>query len=390
MGPLSEVVGRNPVYLGGLLIFMLWDMAGGLFRIRDARIVCRAISGLVGSAPIICSTAAIADIWLRLDRVYIFPFYSCIVFSAPLFASVINGAMVERFGGRPAYWTTLVFAFLTFILILFFLPETYSPVLLQWKAKHLRNLTDDSQRRYVAPIEVQKTSFGERLRHALYRPFIFIVKEPVITLLAGYMALGYVIIYMLFAGFSFLFTRTYGFGTTEVGLSFFALVVGIILCGSAVFASWRWFKRAIAEAFKHGRSRLDPEISLFLAMLGGPMIPVAVFWMAWTIRPSISPLSPLAASTLFGYGAICVLISMNQYVTDSFERHVASAQASVTVTRYISAGCMCEVAIEIYRTLGPGWTLSILGFLSAVMVPVPFLIYRYGRRLRRHSSYALG
>lgn len=36
-----------------------------------------------------------------------------------------------------------------------------------------------------------------------------------------------------------------------------------------------------------------------------------------------------------------------------------------------------------YRTLGLGWGNTLLGFLALLMVPVAFLILRYGEKLRK-------
>jgi len=49
---------------------------------------------------------------------------------------------------------------------------------------------------------------------------------------------------------------------------------------------------------------------------------------------------------------------------------------------------MVVVGIPFYENLGVHVTLSVLGGLAAVMVPVPYLFYRYGPKIRGYSSYA--
>lgn len=41
-----------------------------------------------------------------------------------------------------------------------------------------------------------------------------------------------------------------------------------------------------------------------------------------------------------------------------------------------------------YENLGVHWTLTILGAISALMVPVPYAFYRYGPKIRSWSKYA--
>lgn len=92
---------------------------------------------------------------------------------------------------------------------------------------------------------------------------------------------------------------------------------------------------------------------------------------------------------MFGYGILCVFISSLQYIIDSYEAHSASALASATLIRYMAAGGMVEAAIPFYRNLGVHWTLTILGALSALLVPIPYLFYHFGTQIRARSKYAV-
>jgi hypothetical protein len=42
-----------------------------------------------------------------------------------------------------------------------------------------------------------------------------------------------------------------------------------------------------------------------------------------------------------------------------------------------------------FNKLGVDWAGSLLGFLAVAFLPIPFLFYKYGERLRKHSSYAV-
>jgi hypothetical protein len=37
--------------------------------------------------------------------------------------------------------------------------------------------------------------------------------------------------------------------------------------------------------------------------------------------------------------------------------------------------------------LGVGWASSLLGFVSVLLVPVPWVLYRYGAKIRARSRY---
>lgn len=110
--------------------------------------------------------------------------------------------------------------------------------------------------------------------------------------------------------------------------------------------------------------------------------------MGWTNYPSISPWSGLVSSVLFGYCILCIFISTYQYIIDAYETYAASALASLTLIRYVAAGGMTVVGIPFYGNLGVHYTLTVLGGISALMVPVPYVFYVYGPTIRGYSRYA--
>jgi hypothetical protein len=49
---------------------------------------------------------------------------------------------------------------------------------------------------------------------------------------------------------------------------------------------------------------------------------------------------------------------------------------------------LMKVNYRFYENMGVHWTLTILGAISALMVPVPYLFYIYGPKIRGWSKYA--
>ena len=95
------------------------------------------------------------------------------------------------------------------------------------------------------------------------------------------------------------------------------------------------------------------------------------------------------ASVLLGYGLICIFISAYMYIIDSYEVYAASALTFVTIVRYLVAGVMTVVGVPFYKNLGPHWTLTILGGISILMTPIPYIFYKYGHKVRQKSSYTI-
>ena len=44
--------------------------------------------------------------------------------------------------------------------------------------------------------------------------------------------------------------------------------------------------------------------------------------------------------------------------------------------------------IQMYNTLGYQWASSLLAFLTLIMVPFPYIFFKYGKRIRARSRFA--
>ena len=322
-------------------------MAAGLAPNLGAQLVFRFLAGFFGSTPLTCAGGSISDLWDPMERVYAFPVFANAAFMGPIFGPVVGGFIGQSslVSWRWCEWITLIISGLILGLVVLFQPETFAPILLKWKAAHLRKITGDD--RYVAEVEIRAESFQKRLLHALYRPFLLTVREPIVILFAIYLTVVYIILFTFLDGYTYIFGDTYGFSEGITGLSFIG--IGIGLCGASALVPLihHWAKRDLAAAKERDgpNAKLPPEKRLWFAMFGAPAVPISLFWMAWTNYQGIPCWSGLAASVLFGYGILCIFISTYQYIIDSYEMYAASALASLTLIRYVAAGGMVEVGI---------------------------------------------
>ena len=197
-GPISEVIGRNAVYVSSLIVFGLFNVGAGLVRHHLwERMVCRCLTGFFAALLAVTPAGSLIDLWSRIERVYAFALYAIISFSGPLVAPT-PGAFIDRAKSPAVSWSwvdyvTCMLTAIVLILIVLFLPESYSPLLLLCKTKQLRRLTGDN--RYRAPLEFRKVSFVKRIGHSLYRPLLLFVTEPIIMVFAVYLSVIFIPLY---------------------------------------------------------------------------------------------------------------------------------------------------------------------------------------------------
>lgn len=291
---------------------------------------------------------------------------------------------------RWVEWVSIIASGTLLVSLLLFQPETYEPILLQWKASHLRRLTGD--KRYVSLAEIRHLSFSSRMLTAVKRPFIMTIQEPTIMVWTGYLTVVYVMLFGFLDGYTFVFQQTYNLSDGITGLIFLGIGVGLILAALILTPLlYRWAGKEIAKLQTEkpdGNARIPPEFCLWYALIGAPCIPISFFWMGWTAYPHVSIWSPIVASMFFGFGIFSVFVSTYMYLIDTYEVYAASALTMITLVRYVASGGMIEISIPMYKNLGIHWALTMLGLISLVFTTVPYAFNIFGPWIRSKSRFA--
>ena len=76
------------------------------------------------------------------------------------------------------------------------------------------------------------------------------------------------------------------------------------------------------------------------------------------------------------------------YTEDSYGVYSASALAGLGLVRNVFGATFPLFAVQMYERLGDQWTGSLLAFLSCLLIPIPFILAKYGKALRRRSPWA--
>ncbi|KAF4978617.1 hypothetical protein FZEAL_5020 [Fusarium zealandicum] len=383
-GPFSETFGRNVVYTASMAIFMIWIMASGLAPNFGAQITFRFLAGCSASTPLVCSGGSIADMYNSLEKTWSFPLYAVTAFGGPMLGAVM-GAYIgpsTLVSWRWAEWTMLISSGLVLVLVLLFMPETYSPLLLQWKASHYRRITGDS--RFRCEHEIVGASLFTRLKTSMTRPFLMLT-EPIIMALTLYITVVYIVVFTFLVGWPYIFEYTYGLDQGLTNIIFIAMFLGTQI--NLAFVPFVY--RKTIQAKSRGDGHFSPEIRLWYAMLGAAVaIPISLFWLGWTNYSSINIWSAIFAVVFFGYGVTGIFICVYMYIIDSYEIYSASALTFVSLTRYVVAGGMTVVGIPFYEKMGTHYTLTIMACLSVLLAVIPYVLYFYGPTIRAKSRFA--
>jgi hypothetical protein len=74
------------------------------------------------------------------------------------------------------------------------------------------------------------------------------------------------------------------------------------------------------------------------------------------------------------------------YLVQAFGIHCASAIAASKVLQSIGGAVLPLAGQPMFDRLGLGWGNSVLAFLALAFVPLPWLFWKFGERLRAASK----
>ena len=274
---------------------MIFVMASALAPNIGAQLAFRFLSGIFGCPPLTCAGGTIADLWNPLEKTIYFPLYAILSFGGPVLGPVIASYVGQTgvISWRWTDWLILIMSGATLALIILFQPETYSPLLLKWKGKQLRQATGDA--RFRSEMDMEKIPLWDRIGGAMKRQFLITIHEPIILLISLYMTVLYIVLFTFFDGYAYIFTDVHGIPQGLTNIIWVAMYVGILLATALVVPIYRATKKEFtkaAQAAKGADPAVDahaldgvhtqPEIRLWFAMFGAPAIPISLFWMGWT------------------------------------------------------------------------------------------------------------
>ncbi|GME84936.1 unnamed protein product [Ambrosiozyma monospora] len=139
--PLSEEIGRNPVYVSTLFVAVIFIIPCADAKNIGTLLVCRLIDGLAFSAPICLIGGNLADMFLASQRGVAMIAFSAAPFLGPVIGPLVGGYIGDNVGWRWIYWVMLIFSGLICALTAF-IPETSHTIILKKRAKKLRKITD--------------------------------------------------------------------------------------------------------------------------------------------------------------------------------------------------------------------------------------------------------
>ncbi|KAF3399908.1 putative drug/proton antiporter YHK8 [Penicillium rolfsii] len=401
--PLSEIFGRRPIYLVSLTTFLIWLVPCAVAKNIQTMIIARFFNALAGSAFLSVAGGTVSDMFPRSEISKPMMLYTCSPFMGPELGPLIGG-FINQFTswyrnpsldgnlmistcGRWTFHVLLIWAAVLLVLHICFVPETFHAIILERKAKQIR--TERGDDRWQSIMKKGNQPIGSLILRSIYRPLTMLALEPMCLNLCVFSAILLGIIYLFFGAFQLVFTNIYGMNLWQHGLCFLGMLIAMPIA-ALTDPIWRsLYARLASQArSKDADARPQPEWRLPPAIVGAPTTTVGLFIFAWTIYPDVHWIAPIIGSGVFGFGTVLSYSGIFTFLVDAYPDYAASALAANSFARCLLGGAFPLFGNQMYERLGYHWATSLLGFLTLIMAPFPYIFFRYGQRIRKVSRFA--
>ena len=124
-GPMSDRVGRRPMLLGGLAVFVAASLMAAVAPTIEVLIAARLLQALGGAAGIVLARAMVRDVFDRETSASVISYITMAFVVAPMIAPALGGLLDQHLGWRWDFWLLAGLGAIVLAAAWRFLPETH-------------------------------------------------------------------------------------------------------------------------------------------------------------------------------------------------------------------------------------------------------------------------
>ncbi|THH19253.1 hypothetical protein EW146_g1874 [Bondarzewia mesenterica] len=414
-GPMSEMYGRKSAYM------LSWPLMIGAITpsafANDIVVILlfRFLTGCCAACALNNGSGVITDMYHNDIQAQsrAIAWYSFCPLSGPCFGSLVGFFVAAATDHGSSLWVVRVHFFFALACwpLVFLLPETHGPSILAARAQRLR-AQGQSQAR--AAHEVERRSRMQIVQKHILRPtraylssslfcivdrvfssFLLdggandariemLLYEPINQGAAIWISLAYGIIYFFFEAYPVVFIIQVRNRLGPISMSSVFPNLTLRLSSSLTNPAWHPVPAV--------RPALPPDPARPAARRGprAPAdVPVLVCLSGFrTSGPETHWIAPALAGIAFGYSMMAIFMCFLAYVSQTYTVYASSASACNVFVRSVVASAFPVFANSLLRAVGTKWGVSLFGFLSLGLIPIPLFFIRYGETLRARSKFA--
>ncbi|KAL2888137.1 Efflux pump bik6 [Ceratocystis lukuohia] len=382
--PVSEMYGRRCAVMVPVAVSICFTFGSATAMNIQTLMITRFWCAFFSSAPVTNTGGVLGDIFTPAQRGVAMAGYAMAVVGGPALGPIVSAAFVQNpsLGWRWTEYFAGILQCIMLALAFVLVDESYPPQLLVHKARSLRLATGNWA--LHAEFEEWDPEIAHMAKKFLLRP-VQLLCSPICLMMSLYASFCYGILYMQLGAIPIIFYETRGWGPVASMLPFLGILIGAFIGALLNVFNQSLYNKA--SALHKGQA--VPEKRLPPMMVGSFFFTAGLFVIGWAGGDtSVHWTVPCFGLVILGIGFFTIFQAALNYLVDTFQQYAASAVAATTFLRSVLAAAFPLVVRPLYHNLGIGPGSSIAGGFAALMIPVPFVFYMVGERVRGASKWS--
>lgn len=382
LAPFCELVGRKIVYASSFLCFSLLFIGLALAQDINTIIGLRLLLGLFGCVGTILVGGTFDDMYPAHQRGRPMAMFSFVAIFGTVSAPIYAGFIDQAIGWRWIQGIQGLANIPLLIAIFAFFPETRGGVALHKRAVLLRKATGDE--RYVAEDDIYTPDIKSMLKASSVKAIRMLVTEPVVFAFGLWIAFCWAVVFLFLSVIPITFAEKRGWSEGVAGLPYISLALGTFLGWAAHHLQMRKYNALTADP----AVTVVPEHRLYGAMFGAIFLPIGLFVYSFTQYASLPWIAPTIGLAPIAFGIFFVFESTYSYTADCYGESSSSAIAGQGLMRNALGAVTPLFASAFFHNVGSQYAGLILALLGTLLSLIPFVMFRFGHRLRARSKLA--
>ncbi|KAI1848602.1 hypothetical protein JX265_011544 [Neoarthrinium moseri] len=382
LAPFCELVGRKIVYAGAFFCFTVLFIGLALAQNIGTIIGLRLLLGLFGCVGTILVGGTFDDMYEPHKRGRPMAMFSFVAIFGTVAAPIYAGFIDQSLGWRWIEGIQGIANVPLLILIVFFFPETRGGARLHKRAKALRKATGDD--RYVAEDDIYTPDIKSMLKASSVKAVRMLATEPVVFAFGLWIAFCWFVVFLFLSVIPITFNEKRGWSEGVSGLPYISLAVGTTL---------GWMAHHL-QMWKYNKLQEDPNVKvlpehrLYGAMCGAVFLPIGLFIYSFTQYAFLSWVGPVIGLAPIAFGIYFVFESTYSYTADCYGDSASSAIAGQGLMRNTLGAVSPLFASAFFHNLGSQYAGLLLALLGTLLSLIPFVMFKFGYKLRARSKLA--
>ncbi|WWC60087.1 uncharacterized protein I303_102651 [Kwoniella dejecticola CBS 10117] len=393
-GAISDVYGRRLTLLCTFVVFLSACIGLALSSHFYQLIILRCLQSSGSASTIAIGAGMIGDITTREERGgYMGVFQAGLL--APLsIGPILGGIFADTLGWRSIFWFLAIYSGVYLVILALFLPETLRsivgngsiPPYKQAKAPFEKLVANRDVRSATSETGKKK----KKLKIDFVAPIRILFEKEVLFVLL-FLSIHYAAWQMTLTIQSSLFSKIYGLGEIDLGLTFIAngvgCMVGTLTTGKYILdKDYKKYKRKYANSNGEQSQEEDfpiEKIRMRTLWIWAPLQWISVIIFGWTIDKHQHISIPIIFSFFLAWSAMSIQSIITTFLVDIFPKQSASATAALNLARCLVGALATGVINPSIDRIGIGWSFTLWTGLMMASIALVGVQFKYGAGWRK-------